>query len=108
MKLNKIKRICKEEKAVFIMEQKDSAGGIYQWIGDGKALFTAEGLPAVCPQELLAVFDVPERCIDFVAWKLAKKYINKGLDTVEKIAPVYCGESWGGYVKDIWGGLIGG
>ena len=61
MKLNKIKRICKDEKTVFIMEQKDSAGGIYQWIGDGKALFTAEGLPAVCPQELLTVFDVPER-----------------------------------------------
>ena len=50
-------------------------------------------------------FESPERCIDFVAWKLAKKYISKGLDTVEKIAPVYCGESWGGYVKDIWGGL---
>ena len=66
MKLNKIKRICKDEKTVFIMEQKDSAGGIYQWIGDGKALFTAEGLPAVCPQELLAIFDVPER--DWDKW----------------------------------------
>ena len=53
-------------------------------------------------------FESPERCIDFVAWKLAKKYINKGLDTVEKIAPVYCNVEWGGYVKDIWGGLING
>ena len=35
MKLNKIKRICKEGKAVFIMEQKYPAGGICQWIGDG-------------------------------------------------------------------------
>lgn len=51
-------------------------------------------------------FESPERCIDFVAWKLAKKYISKGLDTIDKIAPVYCNEEWAGYVKDIWGGLI--
>ena len=51
-------------------------------------------------------FESPERCIDFVAWKLSKKYINKGLDTIDKIAPVYCNEEWAGYLKDIWGGLI--
>ena len=51
-------------------------------------------------------FESPERCIDFVAWKLSKKYISKGLDTIDKIAPVYCNEEWAGYVKDIWGGLI--
>ena len=50
-------------------------------------------------------FESPERCIDFVAWKLSKKYISKGLDTIDKIAPVYCNEEWAGYVKDIWGGL---
>ena len=51
-------------------------------------------------------FESPERCIDFVAWKLSKKYISKGLDTIDEIAPVYCNEEWAGYVKDIWGGLI--
>ena len=51
-------------------------------------------------------FESPERCIDFVAWKLSKKYISKGLDTIDEIAPVYCNVEWGGYVKDIWGGLI--
>ena len=39
-------------------------------------------------------------------WKLSKKYISKGLDTIDEIAPVYCDEEWAGYVKDIWGGLI--
>ena len=51
-------------------------------------------------------FESPERGIDFVAWKLSKKYISKGLDTIDEIAPVYCNEEWAGYVKDIWGGLI--
>ena len=51
-------------------------------------------------------FESPERCIDFVAWKLSKKYISKGLNTIDEIAPVYCNEEWAGYVKDIWGGLI--
>ncbi len=51
-------------------------------------------------------FESAEQCIDYVAWKISKKYINKGLDTLEKIGPVYCDEDWAGYIRDIWGGFL--
>lgn len=51
-------------------------------------------------------FESPEKCIDYVAWRLSKKYINKGFDTIEKIAPVYCDAEWAGYINNIYWGLV--
>ncbi|MBQ0124973.1 MAG: glucosaminidase domain-containing protein [Clostridiales bacterium] len=47
-------------------------------------------------------FDSFEHCIDWCAWKIRKKYINNGLDTIAEIAPVYCDREWGEKVKEIY------
>lgn len=50
-------------------------------------------------------FESFERCIDWCAWKIRKKYINNGLDTISKIAPIYCDEEWAEIVTEIYGGM---
>lgn len=60
MRLSRIKRLCKENKTIQLIDDKDkSTGEVLQYIGDGFSLYPMRGLPYMDAESLLAVLDIP-------------------------------------------------
>jgi len=54
MKIKKVAKICRHRKRV-LLHRTGSSG---QYIGDGTAIYTAFDLPALDPENILAIFDI--------------------------------------------------
>lgn len=60
MRVSKIKRLCREEKVVYLTDQKDPVTGeILQYVGDPVSLYPLRGFPYLEPESLLAILDIP-------------------------------------------------
>lgn len=62
MKLKKVGAICNADGHFYLMDQKDDEGNIvYQWLGDGKAVYPMVGLPVMDVENICAMFDISEK-----------------------------------------------
>ena len=58
MKLKKVLSICKANGLYYLYDRIDRSGEITQWLGDGYALYTLDGLPILDEESFCAVFDI--------------------------------------------------
>ena len=62
MKIKKIGAICNAGGYYYLMDQRDDAGEVmYQWLGDGKAVYPLVGLPTMDIENICAMFDITEK-----------------------------------------------
>ena len=62
MKIKKIGAICNAGGCYYLMDQRDAAGeAVYQWLGDGKAVYPLVGLPVMDVENICAMFDITEK-----------------------------------------------
>lgn len=62
MKIKSIATICKKNKRAVLFERFNDEGGLLsQYIGDGGAVYPIVGLPPLDKENVLTIFDVPEK-----------------------------------------------
>lgn len=61
MKIKSIAAICKKNKQVVIFNRYSGDEAVTQYIGDGGAVYPINGLPELDEENLLTIFDVPEK-----------------------------------------------
>lgn len=61
MKIKSIAAICKKKKYVMLIKREDRFGNILQYVSDGGAIYSVEGLPELDKDSLLTIFDIPEK-----------------------------------------------
>lgn len=62
MKITSIASICKKRKYVALLERYNELGEIVrQYISDGSAIYPIDGLPYLTSDNILTIFDIPEK-----------------------------------------------
>lgn len=62
MKMNAIASICKKRKYVVLLETLNGFGEvIQQYISDGSAIYPLDGMPYLTSENILTIFDIPEK-----------------------------------------------
>lgn len=62
MKLKKVGAICNAGERYYLMDQRDAGGDVlYQWLGDGRAVYPLVGLPFMDIENICAMFDITEK-----------------------------------------------
>ncbi len=59
MKLRKLAALCARSKRIQVYE-RETSGGVAQFVGDGVACYLLDGLPYLTEEQLLTLFDVPD------------------------------------------------
>ena len=74
MILKKVAALCRAAKTAIILDTPDGD----QWIGDGRSVYAAAGLPRMDPRELLRMMDIPGDKMD--DWRAARMPVPDELD----------------------------
>lgn len=61
MKIKNIAAICKKNKQIVLFEHYGDNETVTQYIGDGGAVYPVLGLPQLDEENILTIFDVPEK-----------------------------------------------
>jgi len=59
MKFSKVANICKKSKCIYLYNYITSTAT--QWLGNGSAMYRLDGMPYLTPDELLALWSIPEK-----------------------------------------------
>ena len=62
MKLKKVAALCNRQGVFRLCDEVSEDGEVVrQWLGDGAAIYPLDGLPLLEEENLLAMFDIPEK-----------------------------------------------
>ncbi len=99
MKLKAITKLIKDNKFIYTVEESEAAF----WLGNGTAIYLVDGLPIMTNEQLMVMFEIPEKDIPKYNFSNNKKFTEQierkdciDAESIAEVLPMsirYCGYS---------------